>query len=196
MTINDRPLADATIAITKAGIAITAAVQEWKVADGLVTIKEAALTLLVGKDGQAPTAPPRSDDEPPTKRLKPEPKPPSRKEGWGGGLEVSGRVVINQEAVEKGRKPIDIQVTFAAGKQNKEWFWVLCGHMTSDISLSSFVSAIDEGSDLDFRLRGVSLIASNANDPACSLTTNGYAFRKGTVSGPYYCNGDGQLTCI
>lgn len=182
LTIDGRPLAEATIAISKSGIAITAKAQDWDVADGLVTVKNASLTLLIGKPGSADQVTPRSDEGPPAKRQKTEktePAPATKTPGWSGGLEVSGRVVINGDAAASGRRPIDIGVTFVAGKQGKEFFWVLCGHIESDISLSQFVSAIDEDSDIDFRLKSVSLIASNANDPACSVKTNGYKVRKG-----------------
>ncbi|MCJ1264292.1 hypothetical protein MMC22_004163 [Lobaria immixta] len=185
LKINDRPLADASIAITRSGIAITAKVQEWEVDGGLVTVKNASLTLLVGKPSKADTASPQPEGGPPSKRLESDTTSSLKKQGWSGGLEVSGWVVINQYAATQGRKAIEIEVTFAIGKsfatnkQSKEWFWVLCGHMESDISLSQFISAIDEGADIDFKLKGISLIASNANDPACSIKTNGYAIRKG-----------------
>jgi hypothetical protein len=181
LTINDRPLAEATIAISKAGIQITANVQEWAVADGLITVKEASLTLLVGKRSTADPIALRSDEESPAKKVKLETTPASNKRGWSGGLEVSGRVVLNHDAVKHGRKPINIAATFVAGKQNQSWFWVLCAHAESDISLSSLITGIGEGSDIDFTLKSVSLIASNANDPACSVTTNGYQIRNGTM---------------
>ncbi len=179
LTIDGRLLAEATIAISKAGIAITAKAQDWDVADGLVTMKKASLKLLIGKPGSADQVTPRSDEEHPGNRQKTNPAPATKTPGWSGGLEVSGRVVINGDAAASGRRPIDIGVTFVARKQGKKFFWVLCGHMESDISLSQFVSAIDENSDIDFRLKSVSLIASNANDPACSVKTNGYKVRKG-----------------
>ncbi|KAL9608381.1 MAG: hypothetical protein Q9167_006778 [Letrouitia subvulpina] len=179
LTIDGRPLAEATIAISKAGIAITARAQDWGVADGLITVKNASLTLLIGKPGSADQITPRSDEERFAKRQKTKPAPTTKTPGWSGGLEVSGRVVINEDAVASGRRPIDVGVTFVAGKQGKEFFWVLCGHTESDISLSQFVSAVNEDSDIDFRLKSVSLIASNANDPACSVKTNGYKVRKG-----------------
>ena len=179
LSIDDRPLAEATIAISKAGIAIMANAQDWAVPDSPVVIKNASLTLLIGKSDSAEQIMPRSDGEPPAKRQKIEPDPAATKPGWNGGLEVSGKVLINKDAVDTGRKPIVISVTLVVGKQDKEVFWVLCGHMESDISLSQFVSTIDENSGFDFRLKSVSLIASNVDEPVSTVKTNGYKVRKG-----------------
>lgn len=164
LTVDGRYLASATIAITSAGILVRANVKEWKIDDGYITIEDASLTLMVGKATEGPTNPEREN-----KTLQ-EPKG-----GWYGGLEVAGRVTI-KEGISK---PISINVTLAAGKQGKEWFWVICGSMSSDLSLRDFVSSIDESSDLDVRLKSINLIASSTNDPKCNLNSNGYIIRQG-----------------
>ncbi len=81
LTIDSRLLAEATIAISKAGIAITAKAQDWDVADGLVTMKKASLKLLIGKPGSADQVTPRSDEEHPGNRQKTNPAPATRNAG-------------------------------------------------------------------------------------------------------------------
>ena len=181
LTINNRPLADAKITLSKAGVEIIANVHDWEVEDGLFNMKDASLKLRVGKGIKAGSMAPRSDEEPPAKRIKVETTSTSQQQGWTGGLEVSGAVVINQDAAKRGRKPINIRATFVAGKQKGQWFWALCGHMDSEISLSSFITGIEEKSEYDFSLKSVSMVASNMDNPACSLTTNGYKIKKGEI---------------
>lgn len=185
LTINGRALAKATIAITRAGIAITAEVDKWEVGDGLVVIEHAALTLLVGSSGDKDSSAPRQpEDEPPTKRRRTTGGPEKEKKGWSGSLEVTGRVLIHTDGQQgkSGHPPVEVDVTLAMGKQNQEWFWVVCGHLKADLSLSRFVSAIDEDSDIDLRLKEISLVASSTNRPTCSLDTNGYAIQQGRLS--------------
>ncbi|PYI14935.1 hypothetical protein BO99DRAFT_436890 [Aspergillus violaceofuscus CBS 115571] len=168
LTINGRPLAKATIAITRAGIAVTAEVDKWEVGDGLVVIEHAALTLLVGSRGDNDNNAPRQpEDEPPTKKRRTASSPEKEKKGWSGSLEVTGRVLIHTDGQQgkSGQAPVEVDVTLAMGKQNEEWFWVVCGHLKADLSLSRFVSAIDENSDIDLRLKEISLIASSTNSP-------------------------------
>ncbi|RAH68427.1 ATP-binding protein [Aspergillus aculeatinus CBS 121060] len=184
LTINGRALAKATIAITRAGIAITAEVDKWEVGDGLVVIEQAALTLLVGSGGDKDSGAPRQpEDEPPTKKRRTTGGPEKEKKGWSGSLEVTGRVLIHTDGQQgkSGQPPVEVDVTLAMGKQNQEWFWVVCGHLKADLSLSRFVSAIDEDSDIDLRLKEISLIASSTNRPACSLDTNGYTIQQGRL---------------
>lgn len=165
LTINGKHLATATIAITSAGILIRADVHEWPVDGGYITINDASLNLMIGRAGAAYSA--GSKDKQSSTEVQ---------NGWYGGLEVTGRIKI-QEGISK---PIDIQVTLTAGKQNREWFWVICGRMESDISLRDLVSSIDEKSELDVRLKSVCLVASSMNNPKCNLSSNGYVIKQGT----------------
>ncbi|EXJ70096.1 uncharacterized protein A1O5_07169 [Cladophialophora psammophila CBS 110553] len=164
LTLNGRHLAQATIAITSAGIVVRADVHEWPIEDGYITINDASLTLMVGCGTSTAHAGQKGKET-----------SAATQKSWYGGLEVAGRITI-REGVSK---PIDIQVTLAAGKQDKEWFWVVCGGMNSDLSLRDIISSIEEKSELDVRLKSVSLVAASTNDPKCSLNSNGYVIKQG-----------------
>ncbi|KAF2131814.1 hypothetical protein P153DRAFT_395115 [Dothidotthia symphoricarpi CBS 119687] len=165
LIIHERRLASATIAITSAGILVRAEVDAWDVEDDrYIIINNAVLTLMIGRATAATSGKPKeSASSAPAQR------------GWNGGLEVAGQMTI-KEGVSK---PIHIQVTLAIGKQNKQWYWVVCGRMESDISLRDIVSSVDENSELDVRLKSVCLVASSVNDPKGNINSNGYVIKQG-----------------